>query len=62
MKLSAWRDDLDIGDARRLLKECRGCRWPLRRRDAGATETAPTPADGPIALLQLGEGDNMEDL
>lgn len=24
MKLSAWRDDLDVEDARRLLKECRG--------------------------------------
>lgn len=26
MKLSAWRDDLDVEDARRLLKECRGRR------------------------------------
>ena len=26
MKLSAWRDDLDVDDARRLLKECRGTR------------------------------------
>ena len=26
MKLSAWRDDLDVEDARRLLKECRGAR------------------------------------
>ncbi len=24
MKLSAWRDDLDVEDARRLLQECRG--------------------------------------
>jgi hypothetical protein len=26
MKLSAWRDDLDVEDARRLLKECRGAK------------------------------------
>jgi hypothetical protein len=26
MKLSAWRDDLDVEDARRLLEECRGAR------------------------------------
>lgn len=26
MKLSAWRDDLDVEDARRLLTECRGGR------------------------------------
>jgi hypothetical protein len=26
MKLSAWRDDVDIGDARRLLKEISGSR------------------------------------
>jgi hypothetical protein len=26
MKLSAWRDDLDVDDARRLLKECQGTR------------------------------------
>jgi len=26
MKLSAWRDDLDVDDARRLLQECRGTR------------------------------------
>jgi hypothetical protein len=26
MKLSAWRDDLDIEDARTLLKECLGTR------------------------------------
>ena len=26
MKLSAWRDDLDVEDARRLLKECRQSR------------------------------------
>ena len=26
MKLSAWRDDVDIDDARRLLTECRGAR------------------------------------
>ena len=26
MKLSAWRDDVDVEDAKRLLKECRGRR------------------------------------
>jgi hypothetical protein len=26
MKLSAWRDDLDVEDARRLLEECRRAR------------------------------------
>lgn len=31
MKLSAWRDDLDIEDARRLLKECRGAREDVWR-------------------------------
>ncbi len=31
MKLSAWRDDLDVEDARRLLKECRGAREDVWR-------------------------------
>jgi hypothetical protein len=31
MKLSAWRDDLDIEDARRLLQECRGAREDVWR-------------------------------
>jgi hypothetical protein len=31
MKLSAWRDDLDVEDARRLLKECPGTRDDLWR-------------------------------
>ena len=31
MKLSAWRDDLDVEDARRLLKECRGTREDVWR-------------------------------
>ena len=31
MKLSAWRDDLDVDDARRLLKECRGARVDVWR-------------------------------
>lgn len=31
MKLSAWRDDLDVEDARRLLKECRGARADVWR-------------------------------
>ena len=31
MKLSAWRDDLDVEDAGRLLKECRGAREDLLR-------------------------------
>ena len=31
MKLSAWRDDLDVEDARRLLKECPGTREDVWR-------------------------------
>ena len=31
MKLSAWRDDLDVEDARRLLQECRGTREDVWR-------------------------------
>ena len=31
MKLSAWRDDLDVEDARRLLKECPGARADVWR-------------------------------
>ena len=31
MKLSAWRDDLDIEDARRLLKESQGTREEVWR-------------------------------
>ena len=29
--LSAWRDDLDVEDPRRLLKECRGAREDVWR-------------------------------
>lgn len=32
MKLSAWRDDLDVEDARRLLKECTGTRAGVWRQ------------------------------
>jgi hypothetical protein len=31
MKLSAWRDDLDVEDARRLLQECRDAREEIWR-------------------------------
>ena len=31
MKLSAWRDDLDVEDARKLLKECPGARADVWR-------------------------------
>ena len=32
MKLSAWRDDVDVEDARRLLQECRGHRDDIWQR------------------------------
>lgn len=35
MKLSAWRDDVDVEDARRLLEECAGTREEIWGRVAG---------------------------